>query len=152
MTAVSPEGEPVPAWPDGQPVTPWADPWHDIAEDIASLRLLESFTVPLPPSERKCREQMYRESGHLTREMIARLLAGESRYPAGVTPEPQPPHPKLLSEVISIRFSSSLVAAAKQAASAEGMDVGAWIRREVQREADRRDRQCHACGQELPEV
>lgn len=70
------------AWPDGQPVTPWADPWHDIGGDIASLYILESFTVPLPtelPSVRRERGQMYRESGQLTRELIARLLAGEFR-------------------------------------------------------------------------
>jgi hypothetical protein len=67
-------------WPDGQPVTPWADPWHDVARDIRDLYILESFTVPLPaelPSQRRERERVYRESGQLTREMIARLLAGE---------------------------------------------------------------------------
>jgi hypothetical protein len=50
------------------------------ADDIASLYVLESFTVPLPtelPSLRRERERVYRESGQLTREMIARLLAGE---------------------------------------------------------------------------
>lgn len=67
-----------------------------------------------------------------------------------MAPEPQALKPELLSEVISVRFPASLAAAAKQAASAEGMDAGAWIRREVQREADRRNRRCHACGQELP--
>lgn len=51
----------------------------DWASDLASLRALESFTVPLPAGERREREQMYRESGQVTREMIARLLAGEFR-------------------------------------------------------------------------
>jgi hypothetical protein len=69
-------------WPDGRPVTPWADPWHDIAGDIASLYILESIIVPLPvmlPSQREEINRIYRESGELTREMIARLLAGEFR-------------------------------------------------------------------------
>lgn len=81
-SGTSEPGRTPPLWPDGQPVTPWADPWHDVAGDIASLYILESFTAPLPtmlPSERREREQMYRESGQLTREMIARLLAGEFR-------------------------------------------------------------------------
>jgi hypothetical protein len=65
-----------PQWPDGQPVTPWADPWHDIAGDIAALRALESFTVSLPTTHSHERER-WREPGQLTREMIARLLAGE---------------------------------------------------------------------------
>ena len=65
-----------PQWPDGQPVTPWADPWHDVAGDIAALRALESFTIPLPTTHSHERER-WRESGQLTREMIARLLAGE---------------------------------------------------------------------------
>ena len=69
-----------PQWPDGQPVTPWADPWHDIGGDIASLYILESVILPLPaelPSQRKEIDRIYRESGELTRETIARLLAGE---------------------------------------------------------------------------
>jgi hypothetical protein len=63
-------------WPDGQPVTPWADPWHDIAGDIRSLCILDSFTLPLPTEHSRERER-WRESGTLTREVIARLLAGE---------------------------------------------------------------------------
>jgi hypothetical protein len=61
-------------WPDGQPVTPWADPWHDVAGD---LRALGSFTRPLSPEERAERERASQGSGQLTRELIARLLAGE---------------------------------------------------------------------------
>lgn len=56
-----------------------SDGW---ADDIASLYILESFTVPLPtelPSQRRERERIYRGSGQVTREMIARLLAGEFR-------------------------------------------------------------------------
>lgn len=67
-------------WPDGQPVTPWADPWHDIAGDLAGFYLLQDSLIQMPtelPSQRRERERAYRESGQLTRELIARLLAGE---------------------------------------------------------------------------
>lgn len=47
------------------------------ADGIASLHTLESFTVPLTPGQREERERACRESGTLTRETIARLLAGE---------------------------------------------------------------------------
>ena len=50
-----------------------------------------------------------------------------------------------LSEHVTVRFPDALIAAARQVASAEGMDVSAWIRREVEREAARR-----AAAQEQP--
>jgi len=56
-----------------------SDP-DDWADDIASLYTLESIILPLPtmlPSQRKELDRIYRESGELTRETIARLLAGE---------------------------------------------------------------------------
>lgn len=77
---MAPDDDQARQWPDGQPVTPWADPWHDIGGDIASLYLLQGSLVQMPtelPSQRRERERVYRESGQLTREMIARLLAGE---------------------------------------------------------------------------
>jgi hypothetical protein len=46
--------------------------------------------------------------------------------------------PKLTGHV-SIRFPADMIAAAKQLAAAEGMTVSAWIRREVEREAARRE-------------
>lgn len=63
-------------WPDGRPVTPWADPWHDVAGD---LRVVSSLFRPMPPGEAERRSMIYRESGEITRELIARLLAGEFR-------------------------------------------------------------------------
>jgi hypothetical protein len=53
-----------------------------------------------------------------------------------------------LSEHVPIRFPAGLIAAAKQMAAAEGMTVSAWIRREVEREATRRERP----APELPAV
>jgi hypothetical protein len=50
----------------------------DQPDDLDSLRVLESFTVPLPTGHGRERER-WREPGTLTREMIARLLAGEFR-------------------------------------------------------------------------
>jgi hypothetical protein len=44
-----------------------------------------------------------------------------------------------LTEHVSIRFPAAMAAAAKQLAAAEGMTVSAWIRREVEREAARRE-------------
>lgn len=41
---------------------------------------------------------------------------------------------------VTVRFPEALAAAAKQLAAAEGMTVSAWIRREVEREAARRER------------
>jgi hypothetical protein len=52
----------------------------DWADDIASLYLLQDSLVEMPtelPSVRAVRERVYRESGQLDRELIARLLAGE---------------------------------------------------------------------------
>lgn len=40
---------------------------------------------------------------------------------------------------VSIRFPPDMIAAAKRLAAAEGMTVSAWIRREVEREAARRE-------------
>ena len=55
----------------------------DWVDDIASLYLLEeAFLPPMPtllPSVRAERDRIYRESGEITRELIARLLAGEFR-------------------------------------------------------------------------
>lgn len=54
----------------------------DWADDIASLYLLQDSLIQMPtelPSQRREREQVYRESGQLTREMLARVLAGEFR-------------------------------------------------------------------------
>jgi hypothetical protein len=48
----------------------------DWKDDLATLRILDSFTVPLPTEHSRERER-WRESGTLTREVIARLLAGE---------------------------------------------------------------------------
>lgn len=55
-----------------------------------------------------------------------------------------------LSEHVSVRFPVSLHEAARQSAAGEGMDVSAWIRREVEREIGRRAGRCRACGQEVP--
>jgi hypothetical protein len=57
-----------------------------------------------------------------------------------------------LSEHVSVRFPADLAAAARHLAAADGMDVSAWIRREVEREAGRRAGRCHACGQAVPEA
>jgi len=56
--------------------------------------------------------------------------------PVDFSDEPEP-----LSEHVAIRFPADIIAAVKQLATAEGMAVSAWIRREVQREADRREPQ-----------
>jgi hypothetical protein len=52
------------------------------ADDIADLYILQDSLIKMPtelPSQREERERVYRESGQLTRELIARLLAGEFR-------------------------------------------------------------------------
>lgn len=53
----------------------------DWVDDIANLYLLEEALLPplptLLPSVRAERERIYRESGEITRELTARLLAGE---------------------------------------------------------------------------
>lgn len=56
-----------------------------------------------------------------------------------------------LSEHVSIRFPVSMHGVAAQCAAEEGMDVSAWIRREVEREIGRRAGRCRACGQAVPE-
>jgi hypothetical protein len=65
-------------------------------------------------------------------------------WQARLDPEPQPaPEPaddgESLSGHVAVRFPADLIAAAKQLAAAEGMTVSAWIRREVEREAARRE-------------
>ena len=55
-----------------------------------------------------------------------------------------------LSEHLSVRFPADLAAAARQAAASDGLEVSAWIRREVDREAARRAGTCRACGQSVP--
>lgn len=65
-----------------------------------------------------------------------------------------------LTEHLSVRFPAGMIAVAKQLAAGEGMTVSAWIRREVEREAQRREqpapeiRTCY-CGTTatvIPEV
>ena len=46
-----------------------------------------------------------------------------------------------LAEHMPVRFPARTAAAAKQLAAAEGMTVSAWIRREVEREVGRREKQ-----------
>lgn len=58
----------------------WADdlgPVYIMEEPEDMLRLLSSFTRPLSPRDRRERERIYRESGQLTREVLARALYGE---------------------------------------------------------------------------
>jgi hypothetical protein len=57
-----------------------------------------------------------------------------------------------LESHLSVRFPADLAAAARQAAASDGLEVSAWIRREVEREAGRRAGRCHACGQAVPEA
>lgn len=52
---------------------------------------------------------------------------------------------------VAIRFPEDLAAAARQRAAADGMDVSAWIRREVEREIGRREGRCRSCGQRMPD-
>jgi hypothetical protein len=47
--------------------------------------------------------------------------------------------PEALTEHLAIRFPADMIAAVKQLATAEGMTVSAWIRREVEQEAARRE-------------
>jgi hypothetical protein len=54
-----------------------------------------------------------------------------------------------LAKYVPVRFPADLAVAAAQAAAGEGMTVSAWIRREVQREIDRRGSVCRACGQSI---
>jgi hypothetical protein len=56
-----------------------------------------------------------------------------------------------LTEGMSIRFPGQLAAAAAGLAHRDGMSLGAWIRRETEREIARRSGRCPACGQDLPE-
>lgn len=51
-----------------------------------------------------------------------------------------------LSEHVTIRFPESLAIAAKYAASQDGMDTSAWIRRVVDREVAVRSGRCPTCG------
>jgi ATP-dependent Clp protease ATP-binding subunit ClpC len=78
------------------------------------------------------------------RAKVLELLRGHAET------ETRAPGP--LSEHVSVRFPVALAAAAKQVAAAEGMEVSSWIRREVEREIDRRSGRCHACGQAVPEA
>ena len=55
-----------------------------------------------------------------------------------------------LESYLSVRFPADLAAAARQAAAGDGLEVSAWIRREVGREIDRRAGTCRACGQSVP--
>jgi hypothetical protein len=50
----------------------------------------------------------------------------------------------------SVRFPPDLVRAAERLAEHDGLTLSAWIRREVQRELDRRQGTCSACGQPMP--
>lgn len=86
------------------------------------------------------------------RAKVLELLHGyrEAEKRAAVPVGTQAPGP--LSEHVSVRFPAALMAAAKQAAASEGVDVSAWIRREVDREIDRRAGRCHACGQAVPQA
>lgn len=56
-----------------------------------------------------------------------------------------------LESHLSVRFPADLAAAARQAAESDGLEVSAWIRREVGRETDRRAGTCRACGQSVPQ-
>ena len=48
---------------------------------------------------------------------------------------------------VTIRFPERLANAVRQRAAGEGMDVSAWVRREVEREISRREGRCASCGQ-----
>ena len=50
---------------------------------------------------------------------------------------------------VRIRFPADAIAMVRRLAEAEGMDVSAWIRREVDREISRREGRCGHCGQEI---
>ena len=56
-----------------------------------------------------------------------------------------------LESHLSVRFPADLAAAARQAAASDGLEVSAWIRREVDRETARRAGTCRACGQSVPQ-
>lgn len=54
-----------------------------------------------------------------------------------------------LGEHITIRLSKDQADAARRLADADGMDLSAWIRREVDREISKREGRCSHCGQEI---
>lgn len=62
---------------------------------------------------------------------------------------PAPGDDASLSEHVTVRFPADMSTAVKHLAAAEGMTASAWIRREVEREAERRERPAPELAEQL---